>query len=186
MMLDKIRKDTELRMQKTVDALKAELGRIRTGRASTGLVEHVQVEYYGSRVPLSQVASVGVADARSLTITPWEKNLVPAVEKAILESGLGLNPVTAGQTIRVPLPPLTEERRKELGRLARAEGESAKVAVRNVRRDSNAHVKELVKRKEMSEDDEKRAQDLIQKSTDRFIAEVDQLVAGKEREILEI
>lgn len=185
-MLDRIKKDTELRMQKTIDALKGDLGKIRTGRANTGLVEHVQVDYYGSRVPLSQVATIGVGDARSLTITPWEKNLVPAVEKAILESGLGLNPVTAGQTIRVPLPPLTEERRKELGRFARNEGEAAKVAVRNVRRESNAQIKDLVKKKEMSEDDEKRAQDLVQKSTDHFIAEVDQLVAAKEREILEI
>ncbi|MHB1514139.1 MAG: ribosome recycling factor [Acidiferrobacteraceae bacterium] len=186
MMLERVKKDTELRMQKTIEVLKADLGKIRTGRASTGLIEHVQVEYYGARVPLSQVATIAVGDARNLTITPWEKGVVPAVEKAILECGLGLNPVTAGQTIRVPLPPLTEERRKELGRLARHEGESAKVSVRNVRRDSNNHLKELLKKKEISEDDEKYAQDIVQKITDHFIAEVDRLVAAKEHEILAI
>jgi len=186
MMLDKIKKDTELRMTKTLEALKADLGKLRTGRANTALNEHVQVDYYGSKKPLNQVASVGVSDARNLTVTPWEKGLINAVEKAIMEAGLGLNPVTAGQTIRVPLPPLTEERRKELGRVARTEGENAKIAIRNVRRDSNQHLKDLLKKKEVSEDEEKRAQDLVQKSTDHFIAEVDKLVAAKEREILAI
>lgn len=185
-MLDKIKKDTELRMAKTLEALKTDLAKIRTGRANTSLIEHIPVDYYGTKKPLNQVATVGVGDARNLTVTPWEKGLVSAVEKAIMEAGLGLNPVTAGQMIRVPLPPLTEERRKELGRVARTEGENAKVAIRNVRRDSNQHLKDLLKKKDVSEDEEKRAQDLVQKSTDHFIAEVDKLVAAKEREILAV
>lgn len=185
-MLDEIKKETEQRMAKVVESLKTDLGKIRTGRANTGLIEHLSVDYYGTRTPLGQVAAIAVGDARSLTVTPWDKGVISAVEKAILESGLGLNPVTAGQTIRIPLPPLTEERRKELGKIARTEGENAKVAIRNVRRDSNGHLKELTKKKEMSEDDEKRGQEYVQKSTDHFIAEVDKIVAAKEREILAI
>lgn len=185
-MIEKIKKDTEMRMAKSIDALKADLGKIRTGRAQTGLLEHVQVEYYGNKTPLNQVANVAVADARTLTVTPWEKNMIAPIEKAIMEAGLGLNPVTSGQTIRVPLPALTEERRRELGKLVRTEGENAKIAIRNVRRDANTQLKELVKKKEASEDEEKRAQDAVQKATDRFIAEVDKLVAAKEQEMMAI
>lgn len=184
--IESIKTDAEARMAKSIDALKADLSKIRTGRAHTGLLDHVQIDYYGARTPLSQIANVGVADARTLSVTPWEKNLVPAVEKAIHESGLGLNPVTSGQTIRIPLPPLTEERRRELGKIVRTEGENAKIAIRNIRRDANNHLKELVKKKLASEDDEKRAQDLVQKFTDRYTAEADKLVAAKEQEIMEI
>lgn len=185
-MIEQVKKDTDVRMAKSLESLKTNLAKIRTGRANTALIETLQVEYYGNRTPLTQVAAVGVGDARTLTVTPWDKGAVQAIEKAILESGLGLNPVTAGLTIRIPLPPLTEERRKDLGRLARAEGEEAKVAIRAVRRDSNAHLKDLVKKKELSEDDEKRAQEAVQKSTDHFIAEVDKMVAAKERDILAV
>lgn len=186
MTTDQIKKDAEARMAKSIESLKADLIKIRTGRANTGLLDHIHVDYYGNRTPLNQVANVGVADARTLSVTPWEKNMVSVVEKAILESGLGLNPVTSGQTIRVPLPALTEERRKELGKLVRTEGENAKVAIRNIRRDANTHLKDLVKKKLVSEDEEKRAQDAVQKTTDRFIGEVDKLIGAKEQEIMEI
>lgn len=186
MTTDQIKKDAEARMAKSVEALKHDLIKIRTGRANTGLLDHVHVDYYGNKTPLNQVANVGVADARTLTVSPWEKNMVSVIEKAILESGLGLNPVTSGQTIRVPLPPLNEERRKELGKVVRTEGENAKVAIRNIRRDANTHLKDLVKKKLVSEDDEKRAQDMVQKATDRFIGEVDKLIGAKEQEIMEI
>lgn len=185
-MIENIKKDAEARMAKSIEALKTDLGKIRTGRAQTGLLDHVQVDYYGNKTPLSQVANVGVADARTLTVTPWEKTMVAPIEKAIMESGLGLNPVTSGQTIRVPLPALTEERRRELGKIVRTEGENAKIAIRNVRRDANTQLKELVKKKQVSEDDEKRAQDAVQKSTDRYTAEVDKLVAAKEQEMMAI
>lgn len=185
-MLDNIKKDAEVRMAKSIEVLKADLAKIRTGRASTAVLEHVQVDYYGSKTPLSQVANVAVADARTLAVTPWEKNMVPVIEKAIMEANLGLNPVTAGQTIRVPLPPLTEERRREFAKLVRQEGESGKIAIRNVRRDSLAHMKDLLKKKEISEDDEKRAEDVVQKATDRYIAEVDKIVAAKEKDIMEL
>lgn len=185
-MIEQVKKDTEGRMAKSLESLKTNLAKIRTGRANTALIENIQVDYYGNRSPMNQVAAVGVGDARTLTVTPWDKGAVHAIEKAILESGLGLNPVTAGLTIRIPLPPLTEERRKDLSRLARAEGEEAKVAIRAVRRDSNTHLKELIKKKELSEDDEKRGQDIVQKSTDHFIAEVDKIVAAKERDILAV
>lgn len=173
-------------MQKSIDALKTDIGKIRTGRAHTALLEHVQVEYYGNKTPLNQVANVTVVDARTLAVAPWEKNMVTPIEKAIMEAGLGLNPVTTGQMIRIPLPALTEERRRELGKLVRNEGENAKIAIRNVRRDANTHLKELVKKKQASEDEEKRAQDAIQKFTDRFTAEVDKMVAAKEQEIMAI
>lgn len=185
-MLENIKKDAEARMAKSIEVLKADLAKIRTGRASTAVLEHVQVDYYGSKTPLNQIANVAVADARTLAVTPWEKNMVPVIEKAIMEANLGLNPVTAGQTIRVPLPPLTEERRREFAKLVRHEGESGKIAIRNVRRDSLAHMKDLLKKKEISEDEEKRAEDVIQKATDRYIAEVDKVVAAKEKDIMEL
>jgi ribosome recycling factor len=186
MSLAEIRKSTEQKMQKSVEALKHDLAKIRTGRAHTGLLDHITVDYYGSPVPLAQVANVGLGDARTITVQPWEKKMVPVVEKAIRDSDLGLNPATAGDLIRVPMPPLTEERRKELTKVVRHEGENAKVAVRNLRRDANHHLKEMLKKKEVSEDDERRAQDDVQKLTDRFIADIDKLIAEKEKEILTV
>ena len=185
-MVDKTKKDTEARMVKSIEALKADLGKIRTGRAHAGLLDHIQVDYYGAKKPLNQVANISVSDARTLTVTPWDKNLVQAVEKAILESDLGLNPATSGTSIRVPLPTLTEERRKELGKLVRAAGENAKIAIRNIRRDGNNDLKDLLKKKQVSEDDEKRAQDAVQKFTDRFTTEIDKLIAAKEKDLMEI
>lgn len=182
--INKINKDTDARMKKSLDALKAGLEKIRTGRANPGLLDHITVDYYGSRTPLSQVANVSVADARTLSIAPWDKSMVQAIEKAIMESDLGLNPNTSGQIIRVPLPMLTEERRKELGKVVRKEGEEAKVAVRNVRRDGLQHLKEALKKKTITEDEEKRAEDAIQKLTDHHVAEIDKLVAGKEQELM--
>ncbi len=185
-MIEKIKKEAEARMGKSIDALKSELTKVRTGRANTALLDHVHVDYYGAKTPLNQVANVAVADARTLTVSPWDRGMVSAVEKAILESGLGLNPVTVGQTMRVPMPPLSEERRRELGKVVHKEGEAAKVAIRNIRRDSNTHLKDAVKKKEISEDEEKRAEEAIQKLTDRFIAEVDKLVHAKEQDLLEV
>jgi ribosome recycling factor len=184
--LDQISKDMDLRMTKALETLKADLSKLRTGRASPALLEHIRVDYYGNKSPLSQVANVGVADARTLTIQPWDKNLIPLIEKAIHEADLGLNPVTAGMLIRVPLPPLTEERRKELGKHVRAEGENAKVAVRNIRRDANQHIKELLKKKLITEDDDKRAEAEVQKTTDRYVAEVDKMVAAKEKDLMSL
>ena len=180
------RKSTEQKMLKSIEALKHDLAKIRTGRAHTGLLDHITVDYYGSMVPLSQVANVGLGDARTITVQPWEKKMVTVIEKAIRESDLGLNPATSGDVIRVPMPPLTEERRKELTKVVKHEGENAKVAVRNLRRDANNHLKEMLKKKEVSEDDERRAQDDVQKLTDRFIADIDKLVAEKEKEILTV
>jgi len=185
-MSDTILNDAAERMDKSVAALRTELTRLRTGRASTALLDHLRVDYYGNPTPIGQVANVSVADARTLTVTPWEKSMVAVIDKAIRESDLGLNPATAGTVIRVPLPPLTEERRKELTRLVRHEGENAKVAVRNVRRDALHHLKEQVKEKEITEDEEKRAHDEIQKFTDRHVADIDALVTEKERDIMEI
>ena len=179
-----IKKDAETRMQKSVDALKHELQRLRTGRASTALVEHLKVSYYGSDMPLTQVANVAVADARSLTITPWEKTMVGPIEKAILASDLGLTPNTAGTVIRINIPPLTEERRKELGKHVHASGEDGKVAVRNVRRDAMQHVQALLKDKKITEDEERRAEEDIQKLTDRYVKNVDEVVKAKEQELL--
>jgi ribosome recycling factor len=184
MSIPSIKQDAETRMTKCVDVLKHELQRLRTGRASTALIEHLRVNYYGSDVPISQVANVAVSDARSLTITPWEKNMVQAVEKSILASDLGLNPITAGVVIRINLPPLTEERRKELGKHVHHEGENAKVAVRNVRRDAMQHVKDLLKDRKVTEDEERRAEEDIQKLTDRFVKDVDAVVKTKEQELL--
>lgn len=184
--IPEIRTGAQQKMDKSVEALKHDLAKIRTGRAHTGLLDHIQVDYYGSMVPLSQVANVGLGDARTITVQPWEKKMVPVIEKAIRESDLGLNPATVGDLIRVPMPALTEERRKELTKVVRHEGENAKVAVRNLRRDANAHLKELLKKKLVSEDDERRAQDEIQKLTDRHIADIDKLIGEKEKEILTV
>ncbi|ESJ22752.1 ribosome recycling factor [Cupriavidus sp. HPC(L)] len=181
-----IKKSAEQKMQKTIEAFKADLAKIRTGRAHTGLLDHVQVEYYGSPVPISQVANIGLADARTISVQPWEKKMVGAVEKAIRDADLGLNPATIGEVIRVPMPPLTEERRKELTKVVKGEGESAKVAVRNLRRDANEQFKKLVKDKSISEDDERRGQDEVQKLTDRYVAEIDKLVAEKDKEIMTV
>ncbi|AIL32632.1 ribosome recycling factor [Basilea psittacipulmonis] len=186
MSLSTILKETEQRMKKSIEALKTNLSKIRTGRAHAGILDHVQVEYYGSLVPVSQVAAVNVADARTLTVQPWEKGMGAVIEKAIRESDLGLNPVTAGDSIRVPMPALTEERRRDLTKVVRSEGEDAKIAVRNLRRDANDDLKKLVKDKEISEDDERRGQGDVQKLTDKFVAEIDTLVAQKESEIMTI
>ena len=185
-MIEDIKKDATARMAKSIDSLKHDLVKLRTGRAHTSLLDHITVSYYGSETPLNQVASITIGDARTLVVTPWEKNLVPAIEKAILASDLGLNPVTAGTVIRIPLPPLTEERRRDLIKLVRQEGENARVAVRNIRREANADLKELLKEKEITEDEEHRAQEAVQKLTDKYIGEVDKVLAAKEAELLEI
>jgi len=179
-------KDARSRMDKSVESVRDELSKIRTGRANTALLDHVTVEYYGQEVPLNQAASVSVADARTLAVNPWEKKMVPVVEKAIMESGLGLNPVTAGDVIRVPLPPLTEERRVELTKLVKGEGENGKVAIRNIRRDANNHLKELLKNKEIAEDDEKKALDEIQRLTDQHTRNIDELLEEKEKQLMEV
>jgi ribosome recycling factor len=185
-MINDIKKDAETRMQKSVESLRHDLTKLRTGRASTALVDNLRVNYYGSDVPLSQVASVAVADARTLTITPWEKNMVGVVEKAIFASDLGLTPNTAGQIIRINLPPLTEERRKELSKHVSHEGENAKVAVRNIRRDAMHQVKELLKSKQITEDEERKAEDDIQKLTDKYVKDVDGVVKDKEAELMAV
>nr|WP_281420156.1 ribosome recycling factor [Georgfuchsia toluolica] len=186
MMIAELRKSTEQRMQKSIDALKSDLGKIRTGRAHTGILDHVQVEYYGSMVPLSQVAGVTLIDARTIGVQPWEKPMLAKVDKAIREADLGLNPAAQGDVIRVPMPSLTEERRRELIKVVKQEGENAKVAIRNLRRDANNHLKDALKKKEVSEDDERRAQDDIQKLTDRFVIEVDKLLADKEKDLMAV
>ena len=183
--INDIDKDAENRMNKSVEALRSEFCKMRTGRANPGLLEHIQVSYYGNKVPLNQVASISVSDARTLTVTPWEKSMVAEIEKAIMQSDLGLNPATAGQTIRVPLPPLTEERRKEMIKVLRSEAENARVSVRNIRRDANVQIKELLKDKEISEDDEHRFEDVIQKLTNKHIAQIDSLLEEKEKGLLE-
>ena len=181
-----VRKNTEQRMQKSLETLKADLAKVRTGRAHTGILDHVQVDYYGSPTQLSQIANVTLIDARTIGVQPWEKKMVQAVEKAIRDADLGLNPSTQGDLIRVPTPPLTEERRKEFVKLVKNEGEDAKIAVRNIRRDANESLKKILKDKECSEDDERRAQDDIQKLTDKFVAEVDKLLVEKEKEVLTV
>lgn len=185
-MINDIKQDAEKRMKKTVETLQHDLTKIRTGRANAGLLDHVQVDYYGTLTPLNQVANITSSDSRTLLVTPWEKAMVAAIEKAILTSDLGLNPATAGSAIRVPMPPLTEERRKELIRVVRAEGEQGRVAIRNIRRDANNHLKELVKEKEISEDDERRAGEVIQKLTDKYIADVDAALVEKEKDLMEV
>ena len=185
-MIEDIKKDARERMAKSVEAARHELSKIRTGRAHASLLDHITVDYYGSAVPIGQVANVSAEDARTLAITPWEKTMVQAIEKAIMTSDLGLNPNTAGTVIRVPLPALTEDRRKDLIRVVRQEMEGARVAIRNIRRDANGDLKDLLKEKEISEDDERRAQEAIQKLTDQYVAEVDKLLEAKEAELLEI
>jgi ribosome recycling factor len=186
MTIAEIKKTAETKMGKSIEAFKGELQKIRTGRAHPGILDQVQVEYYGSMVPLSQVANVSLLDARTISVQPWEKGMGAKIEKAIRESDLGLNPATQGDLLRVPMPALTEERRKELTKVVRHAGEDCKVAVRNLRRDANEHLKKLLKDKLASEDDERRAQDDVQKLTDRVIAEIDRLVQGKEGEILAV
>ena len=185
-MLEEIKKDAGIRMSKSVASLQQELTKIRTGRAHTSLLDHITVEYYGSQTPLNQVSNVGVEDSRTLTVTPWEKDMVPIIEKAIMASDLGLNPSSAGTVIRVPLPPLTEERRKDMIRVVRQEAEGGRIAVRNIRRDAIHDVKELLKEKMIGEDDEHRAEDEIQVITDKYIAEIDKALAEKESELMEV
>ncbi|HLS83164.1 MAG TPA: ribosome recycling factor [Arenimonas sp.] len=185
-MINEIKQDAQTRMAKSIEALRHNLVKIRTGRASTGLVDSIRVPAYGSDVPLSQVAAVSVSDARSLVITPWDKSMVGPIEKAILGSDLGLTPNTAGTTIRLNLPALTEERRRDLAKVVASEGEDAKVAIRNVRRDANQQVKDLLKEKQITEDDVRRAEDEIQKITDKAIKDVDEVVKGKEQELMAV
>ena len=184
-MIEDIKKDTRIRMTKTLDSLRTELAKIRTGRAHPSLLEHVQVDYYGSLVPISQAANVSIEDARTLAVTAWDKTMVQAIEKAIMKSDLGLNPVTAGVIIRIPLPALTEERRVSLGKVVHHEGENAKIAIRNIRRDANHHIKDLLKSKDISEDDDHRAEQDIQQLTDTHVKQVDETVAVKETELME-
>jgi len=185
-MIDDIKKDARDRMGKSIEALKNSLGKVRTGRAHPSLLDHLSVDYYGSEVPISQVANIAVEDARTLSITPWEKPMIQVIEKAIMKSDLGLNPATAGMVIRIPMPPLTEETRRDLVKVVRNDAESAKVAIRNIRRDANSDLKELLKEKEISEDQERKAQDGVQKITDEFIGKVDKVVEVKEAELMEI
>ncbi|HEX7803033.1 MAG TPA: ribosome recycling factor [Pseudoxanthomonas sp.] len=185
-MLNEIKKDAQARMAKSIEALRHDLTKLRTGRATTALVDHLKVNYYGSDMPLTQVASVTVTDARSLTISPWEKQMVSAVEKAILASDLGLTPNTAGTVIRINIPALTEERRRDLSKHVHGEGENSKIAIRNIRRDANQQVKDLLKEKEITEDEERQTQDEIQKLTDKAIKDVDEVVKAKEQELMSV
>jgi len=185
-MLDDIKKDAIQRMQKCVQVFQADLKKLRTGRAHPSLVEHLKVDYYGNDVPLQQVANISIEDARTIVVSPWEKTMVQPIEKAIHKSDLGLTPMTAGTVIRIPLPPLTEERRRDITKVVRHDAENAKVSVRNVRRDVLSDVKELLKEKLISQDDERKAQDDIQKLTDKYVAEIDQQLALKEKEILQV
>jgi len=185
-MIEDIKKDAESRMKKSIDSLKGDLTKLRTGRAHTSLLDHIVVSYYGNDTPLNQVASVTVSDPRTLTITPWEQNMVSAIEKAIMQSNLGLNPTTAGKVIRVPLPPLTEERRKDMIKVVRQEGENGRIAIRNIRRDANNDFKTLNKEKEITDDQMRQAEDAIQKLTDKYVAEVDQILEQKEKELMEV
>ncbi|NMG48158.1 ribosome recycling factor [Azoarcus communis] len=185
-MISELKKTTEQKMHKSVESLKADLAKVRTGRAHTGLLDHVMVEYYGSMVPVNQVANITLIDARTIGVQPWEKPMMNKVEKAIRDCDLGLNPANMGEIIRVPMPALTEERRRDLTKVVRQEGEAAKIAVRNLRRDANQQLKDAVKEKLISEDDERRAEDEIQKLTDRHVAEIDKLLAQKEQELMQI
>ncbi|MEJ2173468.1 MAG: ribosome recycling factor [bacterium] len=185
-MIPELKKGTEQKMGKSIEAFKADLAKVRTGRAHTGLLDHISVDYYGTPTPINQVAKVTLMDARTIGVTPFEKKMVQAVEKAIRDSDLGLNPAATGETLRVPMPALTEERRKELIKVVRHEAENARVAVRNLRRDAIHNLKEALKKKEVSENDERRAQDDVQKLTDRFVAEIDQLLAQKESELMAV
>ena len=186
MSAQEVRQSTDQKMSKSIESLRVTLSRIRTGRAHAGLLDHIQVDYYGSPVPISQVANVTLMDARTIGVSPWEKKMASVIEKAIRESDLGLNPVSMGDLLRVPLPPLSEERRRELAKVVKTEGEHTKVVVRNLRRDANEQFKKLLKDKELSEDEERRAQDDIQKLTDRNVAEIDRILAEKEKELLTV
>ncbi|HET8610629.1 MAG TPA: ribosome recycling factor [Burkholderiales bacterium] len=185
-MIADVKKDAEQRMKKTLDTLKTDLGKIRTGRPHTGLLDHVTVDYYGTPTPIPQVANVTLIDARTIGVTPWDKKMTNAIEKAIRDSDLGLNPAATGDLIRVPMPALTEERRRDLIKVVRHEAENARVAVRNIRRDSNQHLKDLLKQKKVAEDEERRAQDDVQKLTDRYITEVDKMLAAKETDLMAV
>jgi len=185
-MINDVKKAAEQKMQKSVEALKIDLTKVRTGRAHTGLLDHIHVDYYGTMMPINQVANVKLADPRTIGVQPWEKKMIPVVEKAIRNSDLGLNPATTGDLIRVPMPPLTEERRKELIKVVHKEAEAARVAIRNVRRDANEHLKKMLKDKEVSEDDERHAQVDVQKLTDRYIAEIDKLLHTKEADLMAV
>ena len=185
-MINDVKKSAEQKMGKSVEALKADLGKVRTGRAHTGLLDHIQVDYYGSMMPLAQVANVTLADARTIGVQPWEKKMIPVVEKAIRDSDLGLNPATSGDLIRIPMPALTEERRRELTKVVHKDAENARIAVRNIRRDANEHLKKLLKDKQCSEDDERHAQVDVQKLTDRFIAEIDKIMHAKEADLMAV
>ena len=185
-MIEDVKSDARQRMKKSVESFANELTKLRTGRAHPSLLEHIQVPYYGSDTPLNQVANISVGDARTLVVQPWERTMVPVVEKAIMNAGLGLNPVTAGDVMRVPLPPLTEERRRDMTRVVRQEAEGARVAVRNIRRDANSTLKELEKEKEITADDLRRAEDDVQKITDTFVAEIDDVLKAKEADLMEV
>ena len=185
-MINDVKKSAEQKMGKSVEALKTDLGKVRTGRAHTGLLDHIQVDYYGAMMPLSQVANVTLADARTIGVQPWEKKMIPVVEKAIRDSDLGLNPATSGDLIRIPMPALTEERRRELTKVVHKDAENARIAVRNIRRDANEHLKKLLKDKQCSEDDERHAQVDVQKLTDRFIAEIDKIMHAKEADLMAV
>ena len=185
-MIPELKKTAEQKMLKSLEALKHDLAKVRTGRAHTGLLDHIQVDYYGTMMPINQVANVTLVDSRTIGVQPWEKNMISKVEKAIRDGDLGLNPATQGDLIRVPMPMLTEERRRELIKVVKHEGENAKIAVRNIRRDAIAHLKDALKKHEISEDDERRAQDDVQKLTDKFVAEVDKQLAEKEKDLMAI
>ncbi len=186
MNISDIKKNAETKMSKSVDSLKTDLAKVRTGRANPGILDHVQVDYYGNPTPINQVANITLIDGRTISVQPWEKKMVNAVEKAIRDSDLGLNPSSVGDIIRVPMPPLTEERRKEMVKLVKTEGEDAKIAVRNIRRDANEYLKKMVKDKACSEDEERRAQDDIQKLTDRYVKQIDALLVEKEKEVMTV
>ncbi|MBN1379445.1 MAG: ribosome recycling factor [Gammaproteobacteria bacterium] len=185
-MIIEIKQDAEKRMRRSVETLNDELSRMRTGRAHTSLIEHISVDYYGNPTPLNQLSNIAVEDSRMLSVTPWDKSSIPAVEKAILNADLGLNPITAGTIIRVPLPALTEERRKEYVRMVKHEAENARVAIRNIRRDANQHTKQLLKEKKISEDEERRAEESIQQLTDKYIADIDKILEQKEKDLMEV
>lgn len=185
-MIADVKKNTEQKMQKSIETLKSDLGKVRTGRAHTGLLDHIKIDYYGTPTAINQIANVSLIDARTIGVTPWEKKLGGAIEKAIRDSDLGLNPVSMGDIVRVPMPPLTEERRKDLIKVVRGEAEAARIAIRNVRRDANTQLKDLLKEKKVAEDDERRGQEDVQKLTDRFIADVDKTLAAKEAELLAV
>ncbi|MBA2689830.1 MAG: ribosome recycling factor [Burkholderiales bacterium] len=186
MAIAEIKKSAEQRMQKTIEALKTDLGKVRTGRAHAGLLDHIMVDYYGTPMPINQTANINLLDARTIGVQPWEKKMTTVIEKAIREADLGLNPATQGDMIRVPMPPLTEERRRDLTKVVRHEAENARVAVRNIRRDANTHLKDEIKTKAISEDEERRAQDDVQKLTDRYVSEVDKLLQAKEADLLAV